>query len=281
MAEQKKATVRRPYGRYDQRTVPAEDAELTHVGPGTPGGEYLRRFWHPLVMSSELKDLPKAVRMLGEDLVLFRDKSGRSACSTGIAAIAAPRSNSASSRSAASAAAITAGCSISTARILETPGEPASSNIKDRISRAPIRRANSPASSSPIWARRRRSRNSPTTTRSTCPTDKMVPYSLTYPCNWLQIIENVMDPAHGVFLHTRISFEQFSPAWGEMPVTEFRGIAAGHDLHHDAPGRRSCMGADERHHPAEPGASRRDLGSGHEGEGFHPDEPDALDGADR
>jgi hypothetical protein len=50
----------------------------------------------------------------------------------------------------------------------------------------------------------------------------MAPYSLTYPCNWLQIFENVMDPAHGVFLHTRISFEQFSPAWGEMPVTEFR-----------------------------------------------------------
>src|SRR5437763_9498669 len=31
-----------------------------------------------------------------------------------------------------------------------------------------------------------------------------------------------MDPAHGVSLHTRISFEHFSPAWGELPVTEFR-----------------------------------------------------------
>src|SRR5260221_565659 len=29
-------------------------------------------------------------------------------------------------------------------------------------------------------------------------------------------------PTHGAFLHTRVSFEQFSPAWGEMPVTEFR-----------------------------------------------------------
>jgi hypothetical protein len=49
-----------------------------------------------------------------------------------------------------------------------------------------------------------------------------VPYSLTYPCNWLQIFENVMDPTHGVFLHTRISFEHFAPAWGDLPVTEFR-----------------------------------------------------------
>jgi hypothetical protein len=77
MAGQRKQTIRQPYGRYYQREVPREDAELTHVGPGTPCGEYLRRFWQPVAMSSELKDLPVAVRILGEDLVLFRDKSGR------------------------------------------------------------------------------------------------------------------------------------------------------------------------------------------------------------
>ena len=53
-----------------------DDAEITHVDRGTPCGEYLRRFWQPVMLSSELGDLPKTVTLLGEDLVLFRDKSG-------------------------------------------------------------------------------------------------------------------------------------------------------------------------------------------------------------
>src|SRR5436309_6010888 len=65
------------FGAYYHREVPAEDAELTHVGPGTPCGEYFRRFWHPVALSSSLKDLPVAVRVLEEDLVLFRDGHGR------------------------------------------------------------------------------------------------------------------------------------------------------------------------------------------------------------
>ena len=52
-----------PYGGYYHRDVPQEDPELTHVGPGTPCGEYLRRFWHPIALSADLKDLPSAVRI--------------------------------------------------------------------------------------------------------------------------------------------------------------------------------------------------------------------------
>src|SRR5438309_7342498 len=65
------------FGAYHHRDVPEEDAELTHVGPGTPCGEYFRRFWLPVSLSSQLGDLPKAVRILGEDLVAFRDGQGR------------------------------------------------------------------------------------------------------------------------------------------------------------------------------------------------------------
>ena len=64
------------YGGYFHRNVPEEDAELTHVGAGTPGGEYLRRFWQPVCFSDDLKDLPLRVKMLGEDLVAFRDRRG-------------------------------------------------------------------------------------------------------------------------------------------------------------------------------------------------------------
>ena len=66
----------KPYSAYHQRDMPREDEELTRVGPGTPGGEYLRRFWQPILLSHELKDLPRRIRILGEDLVAFRDKSG-------------------------------------------------------------------------------------------------------------------------------------------------------------------------------------------------------------
>ena len=64
------------YGAYHHREIPQEDTELTHVGPGTPCGEYLRRYWQPVAFTDELADLPKAVKILGEELVVFRDFSG-------------------------------------------------------------------------------------------------------------------------------------------------------------------------------------------------------------
>src|SRR5207247_10054863 len=53
---------------------------LTRVGPGTPMGELLRRFWQPVLMAEELPEpdcAPVKVRLLGEDLVAFRDTDGR------------------------------------------------------------------------------------------------------------------------------------------------------------------------------------------------------------
>jgi 5,5'-dehydrodivanillate O-demethylase len=56
-----------------------ENDTLTLVGPGTPGGELLRRYWHPVATTADVSEAQptKFVRVLGEDLVLFRDKSGR------------------------------------------------------------------------------------------------------------------------------------------------------------------------------------------------------------
>ena len=55
-----------------------ENEMLTRVGPGTPAGELLRRYWLPVGVAGELTpDNPtQLVRILGETLVLFRDKSG-------------------------------------------------------------------------------------------------------------------------------------------------------------------------------------------------------------
>ena len=65
------------YGGYFHRDIPEEDAELTHVGPGTPGGEYLRRFWQPVLLLRRSEGPAAQVRMLGEDLVAFRDRQRR------------------------------------------------------------------------------------------------------------------------------------------------------------------------------------------------------------
>jgi 5,5'-dehydrodivanillate O-demethylase oxygenase subunit len=56
-----------------------ENERLTQVGPGTPAGELLRRYWYPVGVASELtEETPtQLVRILGETLVLFRDKKGR------------------------------------------------------------------------------------------------------------------------------------------------------------------------------------------------------------
>ena len=51
--------------------------ELVRVGRGTPMGELLRRYWHPIGLASDAGDTPRKVRALGEDLVLFRDGAGR------------------------------------------------------------------------------------------------------------------------------------------------------------------------------------------------------------
>ena len=66
-----------PHCGYHHSTLPAEDAELCRVGPGAPGGELMRRFRQPVAPASELGELPKRIRILGEKLVLFRDGSGR------------------------------------------------------------------------------------------------------------------------------------------------------------------------------------------------------------
>ena len=58
-----------------------EDNELlTRTGDGTPMGDFTRRFWMPVMLADELTEpdgAPVRVRLLGEDLIAFRDTEGR------------------------------------------------------------------------------------------------------------------------------------------------------------------------------------------------------------
>ena len=57
----------------------ADNELLTRIGPGTPMGNVLRQYWQPVLYSEELAPdgNPERVRLLGEDLIAFRDTEGR------------------------------------------------------------------------------------------------------------------------------------------------------------------------------------------------------------
>ena len=59
------------------------------------------------------------------------------------------------------------------------------------------------------------------------PDNRLIPFSLWHPCNWLQLHENMMDPVHAVFLHTRVVGVQLTEAWGAMPEYDFRATPNG------------------------------------------------------
>ena len=60
-----------------RKSKTATIADIAHVGPGTPCGEWFRRYWVVVGIARDLYDIPQAVKVLGEDLVLFRDEFGK------------------------------------------------------------------------------------------------------------------------------------------------------------------------------------------------------------
>ena len=208
----------RPYGGYHNAVRPAEDATLTHVGPGTPGGDYLRRFWHPVAMTAEVTDIPLAIRIMGEDLVLFRDRSARygllhrhcahrgTSLEWGI-----PQEKGLRCCYHGWTYDIDGTC-------LETPGEPPTSTLKDRVFQGAylvkeykglVFAYLGPGDCVPDF---------PLYDTFLYPEDdEAIPYSIDYACNWLQSHENGADPVHTAFLHTITSGVQFTPAFAELP----------------------------------------------------------------
>jgi phenylpropionate dioxygenase-like ring-hydroxylating dioxygenase large terminal subunit len=212
----------RTYGAYFHRDVPEPDDELARVGPGTPCGEYLRRFWQPVAHCQELSDLPVAVRVMGEDLVLFRDRSGR------VGLLERHCSHRGTSLEFGLVAERGIRCCYHgwlfdvDGRILETPGEPAGSTLKDRLCHGayPVREYGGL-----VFA-------------YMGPPEKLPPFPVldtfefpgfrlelgdldrnVKPCNWLQVQDNVVDIAHEVFLHARVSGLQINDAGGR-PLAE-------------------------------------------------------------
>ncbi len=205
------------YSAYHHRGLPAEDTELTRVGPDTPCGEYLRRFWQPVILASELGDLPRRLRILGEDLIVFRDKSG----AIGLLEPYCPHRGTSLEYGLIADKGIR--CCYHgwlfdvDGRILETPGEPADSTLKDRLCHGayPVHEHAGlvfaymgPPEQKPPF---------PMFDTYDLPGYQLVARAPTlWDCNWLQVKENSMDPAHVAFLHTLPGSEGFSADFKEL-----------------------------------------------------------------
>jgi phenylpropionate dioxygenase-like ring-hydroxylating dioxygenase large terminal subunit len=210
------------YGGYFHREVPEDDVELCRVGPDTPCGEYLRRFWQPICTSDELKDLPHRVKILGEDLVVFRDRSG----TVGLLELHCPHRGASLEYGLIDANGIR--CCYhgwlfaADGTILETPGEPAHSTLKDRLCHGAYPTHEFGGIVFAYMGPPERQLPFPVYDSLTQRGYRLMPgpkYS--YPCNWLQTMENAMDPAHTAFLHTIVSGAQFTAEFGVMPELEF------------------------------------------------------------
>lgn len=214
---------RGPYRGYDVRLPAEPDLELTQVDAGTPGGEYHRRFWFPVALASQLGKFPVPIRILGEDLVVFRDGEGRvglvhKACAHRRASLEFGRIEQRGIR-----------CCYHgwhfdvDGTILETPGEPPTSNICNSISQPayPTREVKGlifaymgPPDQVPEF---------PYLDSFDLPDHELIPYSIHSPCNWLQETENAIDPFHSVFLHGRVNGPQFPGLehFVELPVVNY------------------------------------------------------------
>ena len=65
------------YKGYHQVHTAKIDEEISLIEPKTPCGEFFRRYWHPVSLTSDIGQQPLPVKILGEDLVLFRTKNGK------------------------------------------------------------------------------------------------------------------------------------------------------------------------------------------------------------
>ncbi|MCK2026736.1 aromatic ring-hydroxylating dioxygenase subunit alpha [Microbacterium sp. SSW1-47] len=205
--------------------------ELAQVGPGTPYGEVLRRYWHPVAKVEDATTRPLSLRVLGEELVLFRTRKGK-------AGLLHPRC-------------IHRGSSLfyggvedegirccyhgwvfdTEGHCLEQPCEPDLGLHRDRVRQPwyPVEEQYGL-----IWAYMGPPDKKPVlprydTLEELAADEQLIvndqgvggggPAQLDF--NWLQHWENVMDPFHVPILHARFSGNQFTPEMALIPEVEY------------------------------------------------------------
>jgi 5,5'-dehydrodivanillate O-demethylase len=228
------------------------DQELfSHVGKGTPCGDWLRAFWHPVAISERWDGLsgqleldepvtfaneagtptsfgkrqgtfkgdPLRVRILGEDLVLYRDLSGN----LGLIGAACPHRSSSMEygrpRANGLACAYHGWTFDGTGQCLLMPGEPAESDFKNKVKQIayPVREVGGL-----IWTYMGTGLPPVLPRLDVIAREdgvRIVENFCLWPANWLQIVENSVDQVHTGILHGEGSAR--ADLWSQIPEVEW------------------------------------------------------------
>ena len=184
---------------------------LTRIGPGTPCGKLLRQYWQPVALLEEfdpaldarMADRPlKAVRLLGQDMILFKDEQGRWGlldrdCPHRNADLAFARHEGDGVR-----------CPFhgwkfdASGQCLDTPAEPLGSTLCQRVRQRsyPVHERSGVLFA---WLGDEGQAPQPFPAFDACaaPDTHVFAFKGLWQCNWLQGFEVGIDPAHTSFLH--------------------------------------------------------------------------------
>lgn len=234
----------KPYGGYLQRDLQnsaPSSLEIQQAGPGTPMGEYMRRYWQPVCLSQELTDVPKAIRIMSEDLVAFRDRSGH----VGV------MHRKCAHRGASLEFGIVQKTGIRCCyhgwhfgvdgTLLEAPAEPPDTRLKETVCQGAY----------PAFERDGLvfAYMGPPDTKPKFPVfdgyvlprgTRLVPFSNVFDCNWLQVHENQIDHYHTALLHNNMTVAGVDSSlaagvtlqggFGEMPVINWHATHSGNGI---------------------------------------------------
>ena len=182
----------------------AENELLTRVGPGTPMGQVFRGFWLPAMLSLELPEPdcpPIRLRLLGEDLVAFRDTNGQA----GVLAANCPH------RGASLFFGRNEECGLRcvyhgwkfdvNGACVDMPNEPPESNFKHKVTQLayPAREAGKV-----LWVYMGTKQPAPELPRldwTLVPDDRVYVHKRIQDCSYLQNVEGEVDSSHISFLH--------------------------------------------------------------------------------
>ncbi|NBS58842.1 MAG: aromatic ring-hydroxylating dioxygenase subunit alpha [Betaproteobacteria bacterium] len=204
--------------------ISAEQNELmTRAGPGTPGGRLLRNYWQPVALVEELegKRPVRPVRLLGQDLVLFKDETGRYGlldrdCPHRGADLAYGRREDGGLRCAFHGWLFDV-----TGQCLQTPAEPEGSKLAQRV-----RQKSYPVVEKSgmlfAWLGEGKPSAFPAFDCFVAPGTHTFAFKGRLECNWLQALEVGIDPAHASYLHRFFEDEDTSASYGK----QFRGTSA-------------------------------------------------------
>lgn len=193
--------------------TPEQNETLTRVGPGTPMGDLMRRYWHPVAAKAQLLEKKRMhVRVFGEDLVLFIDAQGRMGliereCPHRLVKLDCGYTTDKGIKCAYHGWTFDV-----TGQCVDQPGEPEGGRSKQQVKLKsyPLEElaglvfawlGPQPAPLLPRW------------NRLVWDNVYRVIGFIRIPCNWLQCMENTPDPVHGVFLHGHY-FKQWLEANG-------------------------------------------------------------------